>query len=192
MVSPWDKPESAENHGGTLRLYHCTCGFLDVYLQTSASIRLTGTPEEIPTSQANRGPGPSPKQEVSQLALPFQEHQQQETLAGCAWRLQLFPCQSTIEVRCSLLLGLAKQITQGLVCSGSRRELPPTAHNPGPFYHPEDTGTGVSLSHCGYLGMWECLKMEVKILYVCWASIKPLSYTPVSGVWACGVPSSYW
>lgn len=52
-------------------------------------MRLTGTPEEIPTSQANRGPGSSPKQEVPPLALPFQEHQRQEALAGCAWRLQL-------------------------------------------------------------------------------------------------------
>lgn len=158
LVSPWNKPESAENHCGTLRLYLCVCGFLEVHLQTSAGVKLTGTPEEIPTGQANRGPGPGPKQEVPPLALPFQELQWQEALADCAWRLQLVLPESAIEVRCSLLPGLAKQVTQGLVCSGSRRELPPIEHNPGSFYHPEDTGTGASLSHyrlSGYAGAFE-------------------------------------
>lgn len=64
-------------------------GCTSIYVASPAGIRLTGAPEEIPTSQANRGPGPSPKQEVPPLALPFQEHQRQEALADCAWRLQL-------------------------------------------------------------------------------------------------------
>lgn len=144
-MSKHNKLERAEAiHCGTLRLYLCTCGFLEVYLQTSAGIRLTGTPEEIPTGQANRGPGPSPEQEVPALALPFQEHQQQEALAGRAWRLQL-ALPEHHEVRCSLLLGLARQVTQGLVYPGSRRELPTI--QPGLCYHPEDTGAGASLSY---------------------------------------------
>lgn len=122
-----------------------------MYLQTSGGGKLTGTPEEIPTSQANRGPGSNPKQEVPALALPFPEHQQrQEALAGCAWRL----CQSAVKVRCSLLLGLARQVTHGLVCPGSSRELLPIDYNPGPFNHPEDTGPGASLANS--LGVWVC------------------------------------
>lgn len=155
-MSEQKKPESADNHPlWDLRLYLCICGFLEVCLQTSAGTRLTGTPKEIPTGQANWGPGPSPEQEVPALALPFQEHQQQEALAGCAWRLQL-ALPEHHEVRCSLLLGLARQVTQRLVCPGSRRELP--TKQPGLCYHPEDTGAGAFLSY--YLGIWVCGSAE--------------------------------
>lgn len=166
-----------------------------MYLQTSGGGRLTGTPEEIPTSQANRGPGSNPKQEVPALALPFPEHQQrQEALAGCAWRL----CQSAVKVRCSLLLGLARQVTHGLVCPGSSRELLPIDYNPGPFNHPEDTGPGASLADS--LGVWVCRIAEgesYNLIYARQVSAPAFWYNFICNqvsplVCRPGAQSSYW